>query len=327
MTGCGAGTGAGGRGGTRVVVSAWSGSAPARGCGRGGAVALELAVLVEVPAHGVDVVVEAEGAEGPADVVAVDGLALLLVALVGCLAGDEADELGDALLHRLLGLLGDLGVGRQDLLHDAADVGDGQQPVLLLDLQVTPSSGAAAHQTRPPPVPVRRLPVEVVGHAAAVRRRRRRLPSPFSSPRPPSLASSSDPLVCVSCWLYDCVSRRSACAVVSLTIHGSGRVGSGSLSMWRLSSLVLLGSGLAVAALACRTRADGVCSVAFACAHMAHTREEAAHWHVTAQCTVRSLWRLAYRIVCAVCTAWWFVLVLGASKKMPWADPYGGRRR
>jgi hypothetical protein len=126
MTGAaGSGPGAGGR----VVRGPTTGAA--RG---GGAVSLDLAVLVEVPAHGVDVVVEAEGAEGPADVVAVDGLALLLAALVGGLAGDEADELGDALLHGLLGLLGDLGVGGQDLLHDAPDVGDGQQPVLLLDL-------------------------------------------------------------------------------------------------------------------------------------------------------------------------------------------------
>ena len=34
-------------------------------------------------------------------------------------------------MHRLLGVLCDLGVGRQRLLHDAADVGDGQEAVLL----------------------------------------------------------------------------------------------------------------------------------------------------------------------------------------------------
>jgi hypothetical protein len=165
MTGCGGGGGRGGRGrGRGVVVSAAAGGG--RGCG--GAVPLDLPVLVEVAAHGVDVVVEAQGAEGPAEVVAVDGLALLLVALVGGLAGDEADELGHALLHRLLGLLGDLGVGRQDLLHDAADVGDGQQPVLL------------PADDRPPPVllPVRRLPVVAGRHAAARRRRLACRPTP-----------------------------------------------------------------------------------------------------------------------------------------------------
>jgi hypothetical protein len=152
MTGAaGSGPGAGGGGG----VVGWPSCGARGGRGGGGAVALDLAVLVEVPAHGVDVVVEAEGAEGPADVVAVDGLALLLVALVGGLAGDEADELGDALLNGLLGLLGDLGVGGQDLLHDAAHVGDGKKAVLLLDL-------LGPH---PPPVIVRLLLTVVVGHA------------------------------------------------------------------------------------------------------------------------------------------------------------------
>lgn len=47
------------------------------------------------------------------------------------LAGDEADEFGDAFLDGVLGVLGDLAVLRQSLLHDATDVGDGQIPVLL----------------------------------------------------------------------------------------------------------------------------------------------------------------------------------------------------
>lgn len=53
--------------------------------------------------------------------------------LANSLAGDEGDELGDALLQGLLGVLGDLAVGRHGLLHDAADVGDGEEPVLLPD--------------------------------------------------------------------------------------------------------------------------------------------------------------------------------------------------
>ena len=47
------------------------------------------------------------------------------------LAGDEADEFGNAFLHGVLGVLGDLAVGRQRLLHDPADVRDRQVPVLL----------------------------------------------------------------------------------------------------------------------------------------------------------------------------------------------------
>ena len=47
------------------------------------------------------------------------------------LAGYEADELARALLDGLLGVLCNLGIGRQDLLHDAADVGDRQEAVRL----------------------------------------------------------------------------------------------------------------------------------------------------------------------------------------------------
>ena len=60
------------------------------------------------------------------------------------LAGDEGDELGDALLQGFLGVLGNLAVSRDGLLHDAADVGDGQEPVLLPDAAVPASSATAA---------------------------------------------------------------------------------------------------------------------------------------------------------------------------------------
>ncbi|RRT62948.1 hypothetical protein B296_00004098 [Ensete ventricosum] len=56
------------------------------------------------------------------------------------LAGDEADKLGDALLHGLLGVLGDLGVGGESLLHDPDDIGDREEPILLPD--ATPGSRA-----------------------------------------------------------------------------------------------------------------------------------------------------------------------------------------
>lgn len=88
-------------------------------------------VLLEVDAEGLVVVVEAEGLHGKEDVVAVDGFAFFVGALLTGLAGDEADELRDTFLHRLLRVLGDLGVVGKRPLHDAADVGDGQEPVLF----------------------------------------------------------------------------------------------------------------------------------------------------------------------------------------------------
>lgn len=50
------------------------------------------------------------------------------------LACDETDELRDALLHRLLGILCNLGVRGKCLLHDATDVGNRQKSVLLADV-------------------------------------------------------------------------------------------------------------------------------------------------------------------------------------------------
>lgn len=52
----------------------------------------------EVDLERVDVLVEAQSAHGPQQVFAVDGLALLLLALVAGLRGDEADKLRHALL-------------------------------------------------------------------------------------------------------------------------------------------------------------------------------------------------------------------------------------
>lgn len=70
----------------------------------------------------------------PQKVISVDCFPLLLLALIAGLASDEADELGNALLNGVLGVLGDLAVGGKDLLHDAADVGDGKVAVLLTDV-------------------------------------------------------------------------------------------------------------------------------------------------------------------------------------------------
>jgi hypothetical protein len=123
----------------------------------GDLVALEVAELVEVELERLDVVLEAERGHGPEQVVAVDGLALLALALVGGLAGDERDELGHALLHRLLGVLGDLGVRWERLLHDPAHVRDRQEPVLLprrRELRVARPAGLVVrvrHRSHPLP--------------------------------------------------------------------------------------------------------------------------------------------------------------------------------
>lgn len=64
------------------------------------------------------------------------------------LAGDEADKLRHAFLHRLLCVLCDLCVARQLLLHDAADVGNGQVAVLLTRLRACGSwAGGDMHWT------------------------------------------------------------------------------------------------------------------------------------------------------------------------------------
>lgn len=73
------------------------------------------------------------------------------------LAGDEADELRYTLLHRLLRVLRNLRVVRQRFLHDPADVGDGQETVLLPDaapslislLRLRHACGAVRGDTRP----------------------------------------------------------------------------------------------------------------------------------------------------------------------------------
>ncbi|KAI3441099.1 uncharacterized protein J3R85_002773 [Psidium guajava] len=125
-------------------------------------------VPVEVHLEGGDVVLEAKGGHGPEEVVAIDGLALLALALVRGLAGDEADELRDALLDGLLGLLGDLGVRGEGPLHDPAHVGNRQEPVLLLRAVVR----AIRHVARQG-APDRARLVSLPGHRSVERERER----------------------------------------------------------------------------------------------------------------------------------------------------------
>lgn len=94
---------------------------------------IELAVAVQVDGEGLDVVVEPELAHGPQHVLGGDGLALLALAAVVGLAGDEADVLGHAFLDGLLGVVGDLGVRGKDLAHDPDHVGYRHEAVLLAD--------------------------------------------------------------------------------------------------------------------------------------------------------------------------------------------------
>lgn len=68
-----------------------------------------LAELLQVELERLHVHVEAQRGHGEEDVLAVDGLPLLLVAALAGLRRDEADELAHALLHALLGVLRYLG--------------------------------------------------------------------------------------------------------------------------------------------------------------------------------------------------------------------------
>ena len=63
------------------------------------------------------------------------------------LAGDEADELGDALLDNLLGVLSDLPISRQPSFHDSAYVRNRKKPVLLADVRRRPGALVSAALT------------------------------------------------------------------------------------------------------------------------------------------------------------------------------------
>lgn len=70
------------------------------------------------------VVLEPEADHRIQDVLPADRLPLLELALLRGLRRDEADELGDALLHTLLRVLRDLRRRRDGRFHDARDVRD-----------------------------------------------------------------------------------------------------------------------------------------------------------------------------------------------------------
>lgn len=86
---------------------------------------------MQVNLEWIDVIFKPQRHHRPEQIVAVDSLSLLPLAFIARLAGDEADELGDAFLHGFLGIFRDLAVGWNALLHDAADVRDREKSILL----------------------------------------------------------------------------------------------------------------------------------------------------------------------------------------------------
>ena len=63
------------------------------------------------------------------------------------LAGDEADELGDAFLDNLLGVFSDLTISREPSFHDSAYVRNRKKPVLLADVRRRPRALVSAALT------------------------------------------------------------------------------------------------------------------------------------------------------------------------------------
>jgi hypothetical protein len=81
--------------------------------------ALTLAHALDVGPECHDVVIDAKALYNQDDVLARDHHAVVTLALLFGLIGDNADELQHALLDQLLGILGDLGVGQEHPVHDA----------------------------------------------------------------------------------------------------------------------------------------------------------------------------------------------------------------
>lgn len=100
----------------------------------------DLAVLGEIDLEGLGIVLKSKRSHGKQNILAVDGLALFLLAFLGCyrrfiscgpcdsiklktltLASDEGDELAHAFLHAFLGFLCNLRIFRQCQFHDACD--------------------------------------------------------------------------------------------------------------------------------------------------------------------------------------------------------------
>lgn len=80
---------------------------------------------------------------------------LLKLTSLGRLAGDERDELGDALLHALLGVLCYLGRRRYSMFHNTSDVGDlGECSIPLNSPELILTERDARVETDPAPCTV-----------------------------------------------------------------------------------------------------------------------------------------------------------------------------
>lgn len=99
----------------------------------GSTLVLTVAEPVQEKRERLDVVVEAQFAHGPDDILGGDGLALLAMAAFVGLPSDKADVLGDTLLDGLFCIVGDFGVRREDATHNAYHVGYRHVLVLLAD--------------------------------------------------------------------------------------------------------------------------------------------------------------------------------------------------
>jgi hypothetical protein len=95
--------------------------------------ALAVAHVPDVGPERRDVVVEAERSIAQ---MTSDSRAVVALAPHVGLAGDEADELRNALLDQLPGVIGDPGLGREHPSHHANQACDRDQPALLADRQL-----------------------------------------------------------------------------------------------------------------------------------------------------------------------------------------------
>jgi hypothetical protein len=90
-----------------------------KGCG--GRVT-HLAELGKVDLKGLRIILKAERNHRVENILATDRLSLLKLALLRRFGGDEADELGHALLHALLGIFRDFSRWWHGVLHDTRNI-------------------------------------------------------------------------------------------------------------------------------------------------------------------------------------------------------------
>lgn len=88
-------------------------------------------ILKEIKLKRVNIIVEPERSDGPYEIVAIDGLPLLPLALIGRFTSDEADELRYAFLNGFLGVFRHFTIAWNGLLHDSAYICYGEKSILI----------------------------------------------------------------------------------------------------------------------------------------------------------------------------------------------------